>query len=66
MYQSKNYTEAISVTTELLKDPLAFEHDRQDLYKYLYKSYAALGNRKDAFMWSEKYIELKDSLHKKK
>ncbi len=65
LYQSKNYTEAISVTTELLKDPLAFEHDRQDLYKYLYKSYAALGNRKDAFMWSEKYIELKDSLHKK-
>lgn len=65
LYQNKNYEEAISVTNELLKDPLAFEHDRQDLYKYLYKSYAATGRMRETFLWSEKYIELKDSLHKK-
>lgn len=59
--QNKNQ-EAILLMQELLKSPILFPGDRNTYYNRLAKTYAKTGNMKEAYNWSQKYIEINDSL----
>lgn len=65
LFDGGNYRAAVDAILDILQSPLLFEQDQVSCYEYLYKSYTKLGNMAAAFKWSERYIALTDSLHKK-
>lgn len=60
---SANYTEAIATMTDLLNSPLVFATDKKTYYKELSETYAATGNKAEAYRWATQYITLSDSLY---
>lgn len=65
LFDGGNYRAATDAILDLLQSPLLFAQDQVSCYEYLYKSYAKMGNTAAAFKWSERYMALTDSLHKK-
>ena len=62
--KSGKYQEAIALMKELLNSKIIFPIDRAQYYNLLADAYAASGNLKEAYNWSQKHIEINDSLTK--
>ncbi|NOT74968.1 MAG: sensor histidine kinase [Cyclobacteriaceae bacterium] len=61
----KDYKTAVSVLLDLDSASL-FDKDRKLFCQELYKTYFKMGNIREAYRWSMRYIEVSDSLYEKK
>lgn len=59
----KDHKGALAVMHELMSNPVAFTLDKRMFYKDLADTYAATGNKSEAYNWAAKYIVLIDSLY---
>ncbi|THU39514.1 sensor histidine kinase [Niastella caeni] len=66
LFSKKDYTAALAVIHDLLKSPLVFTQDKKMYYKDLAETYAAAGNKAEAYKWADKYIVISDSLYQAK
>ncbi|VTQ08368.1 hypothetical protein [Sphingobacterium daejeonense] len=55
--------EAIAVMQDLLKSSTLLPNDRNNYSNLLAQTYSKVGNMKEAYNWSQKYIQVSDSLH---
>jgi two-component system, NarL family, sensor kinase len=62
----KDYKGALVVLHEMVNSPVAFNNDKRIYYKDLAATYAAAGNKGEAYNWAAKYIVLSDSLYEEK
>ncbi len=62
----KDYKNAAIVLQDLLQSSLVFTNDKKLYYKEMYTTYSNLGDTKEAFRWTQKYITLSDSLYESK
>ncbi len=63
---NKDYRGALVVLHELVNSPALINTDKRIWYKDLATTYAAAGNKNEAYNWSAKYIVLSDSLYEAK
>lgn len=62
----KEYQRALTVMHELVNSPITFNNDKRIWYKDLAETYAAAGNKSEAYKWAAKYIVISDSLYEEK
>ena len=55
--------DAIAVMQDLLKSSTLLPNDRNNYSNLLAQTYAKVGNMREAYNWSQKYIQVSDSLH---
>lgn len=63
---NKDYRGALVVLHELVNSPALINTDKRIWYKDLASTYAAAGNKSEAYNWSARYIALSDSLYEAK
>jgi two-component system NarL family sensor kinase len=63
LFNKKDYPAALAVMHHLLQSPLVFIADKKLYYKELSETYAAAGNKANAYHWAAKYIVVSDSLY---
>lgn len=66
LISKKDYEDALVVLHDLLASPVVFTTDKRIFYKDLSETYAAAGNKNEAYTWAAKYIQLSDSLNNAK
>jgi two-component system, NarL family, sensor kinase len=66
LYNKKDYASAIQVMLQLVQSPLILTTDKKIYYKELSDTYAAAGNKTDAYDWAHQYITISDSLYNAK
>jgi two-component system NarL family sensor kinase len=66
LISKKDYKEALVVLHDLVNSPALINNDKRIYYKDLASTYAAAGNKSEAYNWSAKYIVLSDSLYEAK
>ena len=64
--KKQDYHAAINVMQDLLKSKILMPLDRQLYYRQLAMTYAGAGKTREAYEWSQKYIELADTLNEAK
>lgn len=66
MIGKKDYKGALVVIQDLLKSPVIMTTDKRIFYKDLAETYAATGDKANAYAWAARYIVVSDSLHEAK
>jgi two-component system, NarL family, sensor kinase len=66
LLKMKDYNSAIALIKEQMAHPQLLEADRRMFYQDLSKCYAGLNNSAEAYKWAERFIELTDSVNKRK
>ena len=66
LFKLAKYNEAKNVLSELISTDKTFLIDNKNYYNELAITYSKLGDSKNAYYWSQKYIQLSDSLYDSK
>lgn len=66
LISKQDYKGALAVLHDLVNSPALINTDKRIWYKDLATTYAAAGNKSEAYNWSAKYIVLSDSLYEAK
>jgi two-component system, NarL family, sensor kinase len=66
LINKKDYQGALVIMHEMVNSPITFNNDKRIWYKDLAQTYAAAGNKSEAYNWAAKYIALSDSLYEEK
>lgn len=66
LFSKRDYQGALAVLHDLLASPIVFTSDKRIFYKDISETYAAAGNKSEAYNWAAKYIQLSDSLYESK